>query len=77
LLLAEGEVAVNDNWMREANALIDGHPNKLIGHENRERIREYMLSHLGATNLEIGAALGMSPESVGRHIKKLRQEWER
>jgi hypothetical protein len=63
------------NVMREVSGLWKAGPGKLTGYENRERVREYMLSHLGATNIECADALKMSAEAVGRHIKHLRAEW--
>jgi len=50
-------------------------PGYRIGRENREAVRRYLLTHLGATNVECAAALGLSIFAVGRHIKTLRREW--
>lgn len=50
-------------------------PGHQIGHENREAVRAYFLSHVGCTNLECAKALGLGVMAIGRHIKRLRQEW--
>ena len=55
---------------------LGSNPGALIGYENRERVRAYLQNHIGATNIECGAALGLSVYSVGRHIKALRREWQ-
>jgi predicted ArsR family transcriptional regulator len=51
-------------------------PGAQIGQSNREAVRDYFLTHIGATNVECAKALGLSVEAVGRHIKTLRREWE-
>ena len=48
---------------------------RAIGDNNRDRIKTYMLEHVGATNVECGRALGLSVMAVGRHIKGLKAEW--
>ena len=50
-------------------------PGAKIGKENRERVRQYFLDHVGCTNLECSVALGLSTMSVGRHVHRLRREW--
>lgn len=50
-------------------------PGYQIGHDNREAVRAYFLSHVGCTNVECAKALGLGVMAVGRHIKILRQEW--
>lgn len=50
-------------------------PGAQIGHDNREAVRAYFLSHVGATNTEVATALGLSVMAVGRHVKTLRGEW--
>lgn len=50
-------------------------PGYQIGHDNREAVRTYFLSHVGCTNTECAAFLGLSVMAVGRHIKTLRREW--
>ena len=52
-----------------------GAHNAMIGTANRERVRKYMIEHLGATNRECGAAIGLSEMKVGKHIKAIREEW--
>lgn len=53
------------------------HPGYNIGLNNLERIRAFFASHLCATNVECGEALGISVEAVGRHVKKIRAEWSK
>lgn len=55
--------------------LAGGGPGAQIGRDNREAVRAYVLAHVGVTNRECAAALGLSVMAVGRHIKTLRQEW--
>lgn len=50
-------------------------PGYRVGHDNREAVRAYFLSHVGCTNVECASALGLSVMTVGRHVKTLRQEW--
>jgi hypothetical protein len=50
-------------------------PGALIGARNREAVRAWMASHIGATNREAGAALGLSAYAVGRHVARIRAEW--
>lgn len=50
-------------------------PGHQIGHDNREAVRKFFAEHIGCTNVECAAALGLSVMAVGRHIKTLRQEW--
>jgi hypothetical protein len=50
-------------------------PGREIGRTNREAVRAYFLSHVGVTNTEVAAALGLSVTAVGRHVKTLRAEW--
>lgn len=49
---------------------------KIIGAANLEAVREYLATHLGASNRECAIALGLSEMSVGRHVKTLRKEWD-
>lgn len=51
-------------------------PGHKIGHDNREAVRAYFLSHVGVTNAEVSKALGLSVMAVGRHVKTLRGEWQ-
>ena len=50
-------------------------PGQIIGDNNRERVRQFMLAHVGATYAECGDVLGLSPQAVGRHVKTLKAEW--
>lgn len=50
-------------------------PGYAIGHENREAVRLFFMTHLCATNRECAAALGLSECAVGRHVSALRAEW--
>lgn len=50
-------------------------PGPQIGHDNREAVRSYFLSHVGSTMRECAKALGLSVFAVGRHTYKLRAEW--
>lgn len=61
--------------MQLANELLDSVPGYVIGHENRERVREYFLTHVGCSNVDCSKALGLSVYAVGRHVAKLREEW--
>ena len=49
-------------------------PGEEIGRINRERVRDYMRDHIGATKQECGRALGLSAEAVGRHVVRIRNE---
>lgn len=50
-------------------------PGAVTGCKNRERVRDYLARHLGATNVECSRALGLSAEAVGRHVADIRAEW--
>lgn len=50
-------------------------PGHEIERQNLERVRQFFLSHLGATNRECSAAIGLSEYAVGRHVATLRSEW--
>ena len=52
-----------------------GNVGRAIGDNNRDRIKTYMLEHIGATNVECSKAIGLSVMAVGRHIKGMRAEW--
>ena len=52
-----------------------GEYGKAIGDKNRERVREFMTTHIGATNRECGKKLRLNETAVGRHIKAIRLEW--
>lgn len=52
-------------------------PGYKIGHDNREAVRTWFTSHIGCTARECAAALGLSVEAVGRHLKTIRAEWLR
>lgn len=47
-----------------------------IGRRNREAVRAYFLAHIGCSQLECAEAIGVGVFAVGRHIKRLRAEWE-
>ena len=49
--------------------------NRQIGDANRERVREWLITHVGGTNIECAKAIGMNHCTVGRHVKALRKEW--
>lgn len=51
------------------------HPGILIGHTNREAVREYFKTHIGCTNVECAKALNLSVYATGRHINTIRREW--
>jgi predicted ArsR family transcriptional regulator len=51
-------------------------PGARIGSENREAVRSYFANHIGCTNKECSAALGLSVMAVGRHVARLRREWQ-
>lgn len=48
----------------------------IIGQYNREAVRKFFLTHVGCTNVECAAVLGISVMAVGRHIKTIRREWD-
>lgn len=50
-------------------------PGYEIGERNRRRVFEYFIAHVGCTNKECAAALGLSTMAVGRHVASLREEW--
>lgn len=50
-------------------------PGSIIGAANRERVRNFLATHIGATNRECAEALGLGVMAVGRHVKALRAEW--
>jgi len=46
-------------------------PGYEIGKRNREAVRQWFKENLGGTRRECGKALGLSAESVGRHLKAI------
>lgn len=50
-------------------------PGAKIGFENRQAVQQFFASHIGCTNRECAAAVGLSESAVGRHIASLRKEW--
>jgi predicted ArsR family transcriptional regulator len=52
-------------------------PGGIIGAANRERVRNFLATHIGATNRECAEALGLGIMAVGRHVKTLRSEWQK
>lgn len=50
-------------------------PGAQIGRANREAVRHFFAGHIGCTNIECAAAIGLSVMAVGRHIATLRKEW--
>ncbi|HYE47278.1 MAG TPA: winged helix-turn-helix domain-containing protein [Caulobacter sp.] len=50
-------------------------PGSLLGRQNRAAVLALLHTHPGITNVEISARLGLSPVSVGRHVKTLRSRW--
>lgn len=47
-----------------------------IGRRNYELVKAYFETHLCATNRECGKALKLSPEAVGRYVKRIRLTWK-
>lgn len=47
-----------------------------IGARNRDRVEAWFADHIGGTRRECAAALSLSEEAVGRHIKAIRKRWE-
>lgn len=47
-----------------------------VGRDNLQAVREFMLSHLCATQQECAKALGLSVMAVNRHVKTIRSEWK-
>lgn len=52
-------------------------PGHEIGRRNRERVREYFATHVGAKQNECAKALDLSVMVVNRHIQTLRKEWSK
>lgn len=52
-------------------------PGDEIGRKNREAVREWFRTHLGGTQVECAADLGLSVMAVNRHVKAIRREWKR
>lgn len=50
-------------------------PGARIGHINREAVRMFFASHIGCTQAECAAVLGLGTMAVSRHIQTLRKEW--
>lgn len=51
-------------------------PGERLGAVNREQVRVFFRGHIGCTQRECAAALKLSEMAVGRHIAKIRLEWE-
>jgi len=51
------------------------HPAVVVSEANRKAIRKYFREHLGCTNVECADALGLSVVAVGRHVRRIRAEW--
>ena len=45
--------------------------------ETRTQIKQYFRDHVGVTRQECAAALGLSLNTVCKHVNVLRREWER
>ena len=52
-----------------------GGPGEIIGARNRERVRQWLVSHPGGTQGECAAALGLSGMAVSRHVQRIRASW--
>ena len=50
-------------------------PTEISG-KNRAAITEFYWSHIGCTQGECAAALGLARKTVVRHIRKLRENWD-
>lgn len=46
------------------------------GRENLRRVREFLLRHPGAKQVDIAKALGLSTMAVSRHVRVIRSSWE-
>lgn len=53
-----------------------GAQRRVIGDQNRERVRQWFQEHLCGTARECAADLGLSAEAVGRHVRVIRAEWK-
>ena len=40
------------------------------------RVREFLLRHPGAKQVDIAKALGLSTMAVSRHVRVIRSSWE-
>lgn len=47
-----------------------------VGRKNTEAVRNLLVTCPGITNREIATKLGMNDAVIGRHVRKLRKEWE-
>lgn len=50
-------------------------PGAARGHENYRRIYQFFRDHVGCSNRECAAALGLSEYAVGRHVSEIRKTW--
>lgn len=46
-----------------------------LGPHNRNRIREFLITHPGASQKECARALGLGAKTVHKHVKTIRAEW--
>jgi len=56
-------------------AAYDRRSPRVIGEENRDRVRQFFANHLCATQRECAEALGLSDMAVNRHVRAIRAEW--
>lgn len=47
-----------------------------VGPINRERIRHYYVTHVGASRKECCRALKLGMNTVQKHLRWLREEWK-
>lgn len=47
------------------------------GRENLRRVREFLLRHPGAKQVDIAKALGLSTMAVSRHVRVIRDSWSK
>jgi hypothetical protein len=52
-----------------------GHVGRARAIRNRARVRAWFAAHLGCSQRECAAALGLSKEATSRHVRAMRAEW--
>ncbi len=48
---------------------------RVDGRLNRQRVEDLLRMCPGITNVEVGAAMGLSAIAVGRHVNAIRATW--
>jgi hypothetical protein len=61
--------------MAEGESRAVGHVGRARAMFNRHRVRAWFLAHVGCTQGECAAALGLSRDATSRHVRAIRAEW--